>query len=425
MKKTANHITFGISFFLFIAFFIQACESPSRVSNRNLSGLYSKKNFEPKVEVRFFHENGDSSNVYFSISRSDLLYVKQQKGDSESLIQLSWKLFTGYDSRHLLDSASFIITDKNNFDLNENIYGRFRIKIPIGPLVVCELKITDLNRQSENSYIIETVKDSTFRSRDCFRIELNNEFLIQNYISTKDTFSIKKTGETKNLLVRYYNREFPLPTPPFSTERIKPFEYFADSIFILDSEKDNSLIFSQQGFYHFQADSTDKAGYTLFRFSDDFPAMTDALSLLYPIRYLSTRKEHENILMAKDKKAALDNYWIMLGGSQERARELIKQFYSRVQDSNKFFTCHTEGWRTDRGLIYIVFGRPNSVYRNSLSETWIYGSGGNSLSTSFNFEKVKNPFSNNDYMLQRSPSYEMPWYTAVESWRQGRAFNQK
>ncbi len=425
MKKTTKHITFGTIYFLLIAFSFQACESPSRVSNRNLSGLYSKKNFEPKAEIRFYHDKSDSSDVYFSIPRTDLLYIKKQQGESESLIQLSWKLFTGYDSRHLLDSASFIITDQNYFDLNENLYGRFRIKIPVGPLVVCELKITDLNRQSENNYLIETTKDSTFRSRDCFKIELNNDFLIQNFISAKDTFRITKTGESKKLLVRYYNREFPLPTPPFSTERIKPFEYFADSIFIIDSEKGAGLNFPQQGFYHFQSDSTDKAGYTLFRFSDDFPAMTDVLSLLYPIRYLSTRKEYENILMAKDKKEALDNYWIMLGGSQERARELIRQFYSRVQDSNRFFTCHTEGWRTDRGLIYIVFGKPNSVYRNSLSETWIYGSGGNSLSISFNFEKVKNPFSNNDYMLQRSPSYEMQWYSAVESWRQGRAFNQK
>jgi hypothetical protein len=32
---------------------------------------------------------------------------------------------------------------------------------------------------------------------------------------------------------------------------------------------------------------------------------------------------------------------------------------------------------------------------------------------------MNNPFSENDYMLQRNADFELPWYQAVNQWRQG------
>ena len=36
--------------------------------------------------------------------------------------------------------------------------------------------------------------------------------------------------------------------------------------------------------------------------------------------------------------------------------------------------------------------------------------------------KMENPFTENDYKLQRSPMYKSSWYRAVDSWRSGRAY---
>ena len=36
-------------------------------------------------------------------------------------------------------------------------------------------------------------------------------------------------------------------------------------------------------------------------------------------------------------KAAVDNFWLARGGSEEKTRALIRKFYGRVQDANKFF----------------------------------------------------------------------------------------
>lgn len=37
---------------------------------------------------------------------------------------------------------------------------------------------------------------------------------------------------------------------------------------------------------------------------------------------------------------------------------------------------------------------------------------------------VNNPFTNQDYNLNRSPVYETPWYMAVDEWRNGRVMNE-
>jgi GWxTD domain-containing protein len=127
----------------------------------------------------------------------------------------------------------------------------------------------------------------------------------------------------------------------------------------------------------------------------------------------------------RNTKAAVDSFWIAAGGSQDRARELIRKFYNRVEDSNKYFSSYLEGWKSDRGLVYIVYGPPNIVYKSSDSENWIYGEENNFNSLSFTFLKVINPFTDNDYRLERSQIFKTSWMNAVEMWRQGRVYAEK
>jgi hypothetical protein len=95
-----------------------------------------------------------------------------------------------------------------------------------------------------------------------------------------------------------------------------------------------------------------------------------------------------------------------------------------VQDANYYFTSYLEGWKTDRGMVYLIYGSPNVIYRTLNSETWIYGEENNVNSLSYSFTKVNNPFTNNDYTLERSVVYKQSWITAVDIWRQGRTYLQ-
>ena len=107
-------------------------------------------------------------------------------------------------------------------------------------------------------------------------------------------------------------------------------------------------------------------------------------------------------------------------GNQTLAKQIIKSYYKRVADANKLFSTYKEGWKTDRGVIYIVFGPPSIVYRSMQGESWTYGEESNYRSLTFNFTMINNPFTNNDFTLERTTVYKNPWYRAVDSWRQGK-----
>jgi len=141
------------------------------------------------------------------------------------------------------------------------------------------------------------------------------------------------------------------------------------------------------------------------------------------MRYLSSKKEFEDIKSSASVRKALDNFWLNKGGNADRTRQLIRIYYGRVQEANRLFTSYVEGWRTDRGMIYIIFGPPNTLYRGDVTESWIYGTPTSTLALNFFFTKVNNPFSPNDFILSRAPIYESNWYRAVDIWRQGRAYN--
>jgi hypothetical protein len=106
-------------------------------------------------------------------------------------------------------------------------------------------------------------------------------------------------------------------------------------------------------------------------------------------------------------------------GSQQAAANAIKQYYTRVEEANLLFTTYKEGWKTDRGMMYIVFGPPESIEEQFLREVWHYASGDQySFLKSQGREDV--PFDN--YILQRAGMFEASWERAIDRWRHGRTF---
>ncbi len=58
--------------------------------------------------------------------------------------------------------------------------------------------------------------------------------------------------------------------------------------------------------------------------------------------------------------------------------ELMEEYYQRVDYANKTFGHFTDGWKTDRGMVYIIFGVPSNVERHPFDmdskpyEVWTY-----------------------------------------------------
>ena len=123
------------------------------------------------------------------------------------------------------------------------------------------------------------------------------------------------------------------------------------------------------------------------------------------MKYILTNAERKN---AKGKKGkALEDvfleYWKIRDPTPETSlNELMEEYYIRVNYVNEYFNMSwKEGWETDFGMIYILFGPPDEIQRSNINsssssmyQVWYY----NRLNKQFVF-KDQNGFG--DYRLDR------------------------
>ena len=158
---------------------------------------------------------------------------------------------------------------------------------------------------------------------------------------------------------------------------------------------------------------------------EDFPHVTTLDQLIVALRYIAYDSEIEEIRSAptvEEKRKRFDAFWGGLVNNRETARNLIKQYYGRVEEANLFFTGHKEGWKTDRGMVYIMLGSPMFVEYSYDAQIWHYSYSDRDVLNSFHFRKVR-PFGETadfeHYILTRRPFYERGWTRAIERWRNG------
>ncbi|GAA4499777.1 hypothetical protein GCM10023172_18930 [Hymenobacter ginsengisoli] len=151
-----------------------------------------------------------------------------------------------------------------------------------------------------------------------------------------------------------------------------------------------------------------------------FPGQRTAPEVIEPLLYLTTAAERQALLKSPDPKRAIDRFWLdAAGGDQARGRDLIRRYYQHVTTANELFTGHKAGWLTDRGLLYVVLGPPQSVRRLPTGEErWHYDQAGRQgEAVAFTFRPRPSTLAPDNYELVRRPEYEMLWYAAVEKWR--------
>lgn len=407
-----------IHYIIILLLLITACHGLNKLSLYNLSNQYSNTNFTV-LDAVAFNNGSEAARVYVSVQMADMVTSSaENSGTSFRKAGIKYTLFESYESKQIIDSATIIITDSTLYIFDTII--AIDIQYPEERKYILKLELTDLNRVDVVSNYLFLDNLSPL-SRDNYLLrDADGDLLFRNMTAEDESFFMQLSDTfAHQVFVRYYDREFPLALPPFLEETETFFDYRADSVFTIAANKGETGVMQlqEEGFYHIQTDSNQRGGYTLFRFHKGFPEIITTEQMLQPLRYITTKSEFDEMRNADDVKLAVDNFWLDNAGNASRARAMIHKYYSRVVDANNYFTSYHEGWKTDRGLIYIVYGPPKIVYRGKDIEEWLYGEKGNNNSIRLQFVKVGNPFSENDYSLVKSPSYKEKWYNIVNTWR--------
>jgi GWxTD domain-containing protein len=130
---------------------------------------------------------------------------------------------------------------------------------------------------------------------------------------------------------------------------------------------------------------------------------------LRPLQYILSKDEWKNVhsLSKQNQDKWFNEYWKKQDPTPETPfNELQYEFYKRIDQANIMFLLRfKEGWETDRGKSFILYGEPDNrkIYKyisDSLPyEIWVY----DSLKQKLTFIDY---YKNNDYKLVKIEEIE-------------------
>jgi GWxTD domain-containing protein len=415
---------------LSIAFLLGACGSSSpSVQRDNLAYLYGKGPTNLRLYARVYHESADRTIIQYKLSTTDLLYKSDGVGGPyKAQVRISYSTFAEKDSRHLLDSASTMVLDQaTGQGEDRELIGRMELRRVADRNFLLKVVARDLNRDSETEMILRVEADPAGSPQYFMPIDSATGLpLFADHVRPGQRLAIRcETLSGQTLRATHHALSEVLPPPVFSGSLVDRNDPAPDSTFnvTVDANGRFDVDTSKPGIYHFApADADSTRGYALAVLEQSFPYVDQPADMVKPLRYITSTQEFERITSATDTRRAVERFWLDAAGDRERAREAIRIFYGRVENANRHFSALTEGWRTDRGLVHIIFGTPTTIYRNANGESWTYGEENNLMSLTFNFVRRKSTLTGNDLMLQRDPVLKGAWYRNVESWRNGRVY---
>ena len=387
------------------------------MERENVAFLYQARSDQVFPEIKITPVDDQRVLVRVRVNTSDLI------ADRASLDSIArWTVMIRpayYDNyRKLIPADSLSIIASAEQDPNKReLEGSFTQPCKINTEGIINIQIIDLHRNTINHF-------SKIINRKNAELELTGELtrandslvIIKPFIYDWAAYILRfpylKVHSVKMI---YFGHHFPMPEPPFSQSRDVQFSFDGDERKEFKITDTLIIKFEKTGIYHFLPAGEVERGFTVFKWGKGFPIPgknTETESLAYILS-----GEEFNVL--KEKENGAFEFWNGLSADAGQNAALRKIWIDRMEMSNRLFTSYVEGWQTDRGMIYMIFGPPEEVYRSEEEENWVMKTKPNSAPLVFSFRKVGNPLSDNDYGLERNPGFKISWYDAVERWRKG------
>ncbi len=335
---------------------------------------------------------------------------------------LNYVIYPDYNSRDRLAYGNIPLTAESVTADRNRLVVSYTLKRPKElptALLLAEFTETASGKKSLNDLVLR-FRASKLTDRFALFDPAGRLPQFRNYATVNDTVLIRDVaGTQKTLHLFRYRHEFdPAQSPMNTTTRPAPKSLEIDTVLTVQTNQPFGL--PAEGLYFFVEDTTDTYGLGLLVKDRRYPKLTRPEKMIRPVMYMSTGTEINQLNTAKDVKKALDQYWLsLMSGNEEVARRAIAAYYGRVEEANRLFTTYKEGWKTDKGMIYIILGAPDRVQRNKEREVWIYTRRANVSDINFAFNRKPNQFVEDHYELVRYSEYQPIWYPIVEAWRTG------
>jgi GWxTD domain-containing protein len=413
---------------LLILLAVTGCVSkPQQETARsNLAFLYNPTSSPLHPEFNVFHEARTQSRLYIKVYPVELLFNQVTSEQAyQAQLGISYvltEIIEGKESELVADSNSteFIL----KMDEAKNIFvANLPIRTMEGRKYMLKVTTTDLLRKKGTSNYIHVDRSTVNTGQNYLVTGVNGYPSFDRVFHSGEDFHVQYNRKgVDTVYVKYYEDITPLPRPPVTNLSSTRPDFIPDSVFAYPYSDTTRYSLPEKGMYHIQVDPYKPGGLTLFNFGDNYPRVASVADMIGPMAYLASSVEFNELTNETNMKLAVDNFWLESAGNVQTARELIRVYYNRVFFANYFFTSYKEGWKSDRGMMFIVYGPPNILTKKGDTEIWVYYRKKSREPLQFTFSRHASPYTQNDFLLERNFVNSM-WTQAVRDWRSGKIFN--
>lgn len=391
---------------------------PNRGSD--FSSMYNPGLSVVNPQATAFISTPTTAEVFFRVKTRELRNAVANPLEEQIGIFVKYYLRNANDFQ-LVDTCSMV------FDFNvsngEYAYGHFDVKLQAGMKYKLVVDFAN-SRYNIHKRVLLDIKNVPGFNDDKFVLKTqNNEVLFSNVVSAGQSVCMQTCTETVGQIdIEYYRPQKYLPVPPYLNVsgklRTDPVSGVNAPDSIIKYNIGDTLTLMLPGFYALGSTQKNEKFGIVVSDNATFPTVTTLSAMKEPISLIASDKEYALIDSAQNVKRYIDAFWLSLSKNEKAAKEQIRVFYNRVALANMFFSNTIEGWKTDRGMVFIMLGPPSIVNITPTSEEWTYGSEQSGTVFSFdNFSGLKNDFS-----LLRSNTYTSVWQQVVTTWRSGKIF---
>lgn len=379
----------NLNYIIFFAWFLCSCGTKAKISQTDLTLPYSK-NESIDFEYRLIHQDSLYSTLYLKIPTGKY--------------QVRWSFYSHLKTSRALSQDSLFIESRDS-SIWQPIHWK---NTPQKGFVYIEIKgfIKD----------ILCIDKKNIGKQTLWAINAENKKILhQNYISKGRKLHFGSTYLSDSIYIRYYDTNFIAAPPPYSKKQPDFEAYFSHFKKKWSINSSTDFRFDEDGVYFISTTKNTSDGIFMNVYPDDFPIVRSIQDLIEPLCYITKKEEYQALKNAENLKKALDNFWLDRHTNKEKVKRLLSSYYRRVQEANKLFSSYKEGWKTDKGMIYILFGKPLYIRVLADHEYWYYPF--NTLHESTEFYFLSN---DEEFILQRNPLYKEAWEIKVFEWRHAR-----
>ncbi|SDC87508.1 GWxTD domain-containing protein [Williamwhitmania taraxaci] len=369
-------------------------------------------------EVKVFHLNDSLSELNILFYPKEIL-MSTSNPDSvlRGSVRFNMELYNVKDSLVAVDTASLVVTIDQNSLRKPSMYSKLPVRATLGECYVMKFSVTDVLR--EQTAIVLMMVDKTNRNTGQWYRTTNPDGSVFFGMAVREGGIVMVDHPMRSLDSTYifFYRNLSVSPPPVRAIR----EYLPelpDSVWKIGGKR---VSFPYEGTYCISADSSQGKGLMLGRFTTGFPRRVSPNQLVESMVYIESRVTDSGFT-ATNSKLLLDSLWLSRTGNHEASRELIRIYYNRLFLANYYFSSYKEGWKTDRGMIFMVYGLPTRIFRYGLNEVWIYGHASGKKSTRFHFRYKPGSASPNDFVLDYMRSSNLKWSVIEDGWKKGKPF---